>query len=260
MSSTVLMPKPPRKVEMKTREEISLMRQAGAVVAGALTMLKKSLSVGMSTKDIDVLAMDYLSKNNAQPAFLGYRGFPASICVSINSEVVHGIPSPKRKIADGDIVSLDFGCVIGGFYADAAVTAPVGNVSEEALRLIQVTEESLERGIAAALVGNRLGDIGFAVQSHCEKAGFSVVYDFVGHGIGRALHEEPQVPNYGKKGTGMRLVSGMVLAIEPMVNAGGSEVKVLDDQWTAVTKDGRLSAHFEHTVALTEKGPEILTQ
>ncbi len=260
MSSTVLTPKSPRTVEMKTEKEIAMMRRAGAVVAGALAMLRKTLSVGMSTKDIDGLAMSYLEKNNAKPAFLGYRDFPASICVSINSEVVHGIPSAKRKVSNGDIVSLDFGCIVDGFYADAAVTVPVGKVSDEALKLIRVTEESLERGIASALAGNRLGDIGFAVQSHCEQAGFSVVRDFVGHGIGRALHEEPQVPNYGKKGTGLRLVSGMALAIEPMVNAGGPEVRILDDEWTAVTRDGRLSAHFEHTVAITDKGPEILTR
>ena len=260
MSSTVLMPKPSRKVEMKTEQEISLMRRAGSVVAGALAMLRESLSVGMSTQDIDDLAMSFLRKNNAKPAFLGYRGFPASICVSINSEVVHGIPSSKRKIAEGDIVSLDFGCIMDGFYADSAVTVPVGKISDAALKLIQVTEESLELGIKAATAGNRLGDIGFAVQSHCEKAGFSVVRDFVGHGIGRSLHEEPQVPNYGKKGTGLRLMPGMVLAIEPMVNAGGHEVRVLEDDWTVVTLDGRLSAHFEHTIAITSTGPEILTR
>ncbi len=236
------------------------MRRAGSVVAGALTMLRQNLSVGMTTQNIDDLAMSFLKKNNAKPAFLGYRGFPASICVSINSEVVHGIPSSKRKILDGDIVSLDFGCVVDGFYADSAVTVPVGKVSDAALKLIRVTEESLERGIWAATAGNRLGDIGFAVQSHCEEAGFSVVRDFVGHGIGRSLHEEPQVPNYGKKGAGLRLVPGMVLAIEPMVNAGGHEVRILEDEWTVVTLDGRLSAHFEHTIAITSTGPEILTR
>jgi methionyl aminopeptidase len=249
-----------KKIEMKTPKEISIMRSAGAIVAGALDLLARSVTPGMSTKDLDVLAKNFLDKNKAKPAFLGYRGFPASLCVSINSEVVHGIPSLSRKISDGDIVSLDFGCIVDGFYADAAVTVPVGRVSAQALRLINVTKESLSRGIAAMQPGGRMGDIGAAVQSYCEAAGFSVVRDFVGHGVGRALHEYPPVPNYGSHGTGLRLALGMVLAIEPMVNIGAPDVEILKDGWTTVTKDGSLSAHFEHTVALTETGPEILTQ
>ncbi len=260
MNTPVMDAQSSKKIEMKTQKEIEIMRRAGAIVAGALKLLSRSVAPGMSTKDLDVLAKDFLDKNKATPAFLGYRGFPASLCVSIKSEVVHGIPSPKRKLADGDIVSLDFGCILEGFYADAAVTVPVGRVSAKALRLINVTKESLAQGIAAMRPGGRMGDIGFAVQTYCESAGFSVVRDFVGHGVGRALHEEPPVPNYGNRATVIRLAPGMVLAIEPMVNVGLPNVEILEDGWTVVTKDGSLSAHFEHTVALTETGPEILTQ
>lgn len=260
MSSIVLDSRSSKKIEVKTAEEIFVMRRAGSVVAGALKALEKAICPGMSTKDIDVLAADFLANNNAKPAFLGYRGFPATICVSINSEVVHGIPSSKRKLAEGDIVSLDFGCVVDGFYADAAITVGVGRISESAARLIAVTRESLHRGISEMQIGKRTGDIGFAVQSYCESAGFSVVRDFVGHGVGRALHEEPAVPNHGSRGSGVRLSAGMVLAVEPMVNIGSPDVEILDDGWTAVTKDGSLSAHFEHTIAMAENGPEILTQ
>lgn len=247
-------------VELKSERELGFMRQAGRIVAGTLVLLREAVRPGISTAELDKIAADELKKRGAKPAFLGYHGFPASLCVSINNEVVHGIPSAKRKLKEGDIVGLDFGCVVEGFYGDSAITVGVGKVSAEAEKLMRVTRESLERAIDAMQVDARLGDVSSAVQKHCESNGFSVVRDFVGHGIGRSLHEDPPVPNYGKAGTGMRLSPGLVLAIEPMVNAGGPEVETLDDGWTAVTKDGRLSAHFEHTVALTKDGPEILTQ
>ena len=246
-------------IELKSPKEISLMREAGAIVAAALGILARAAVAGTTTGELDRIAREELSKRGAKPAFLGYHGFPAALCVSLNSEVVHGIPSAKRKIADGDLVSLDFGCVIGGLYADAAVTVGVGRVSEAAKKLMAVTRESLQKGIDEIKAGGRLGDVSSAVQIHAEKNGFSVVRDFVGHGIGRALHEDPPVPNYGKAGTGLRLQPGIVLAVEPMVNAGGPEVETLEDGWTAVTKDRSLSAHFEHTIALTEQGAEILT-
>ncbi len=247
-------------VELKSDREISVMRQAGVIVADTLKLLSAAVRPGMTTGELDRLAHAELLRRKAKPAFLGYHGFPKSLCVSVNSEVVHGIPSDKRKLSEGDIVSLDFGCVVGGLYADAAVTVPVGKVSKAAEKLISVTRESLMMGIDQVKADGRLGDVGSAVQRHCEANGYSVVRDFVGHGIGRALHEDPPVPNFGKPGTGMRLQPGLVIAIEPMVNAGGPEVETLDDGWTAVTKDGSLSAHFEHTVALTEKGAEILTE
>lgn len=246
-------------VELKSHREIASMRQAGAVVAATLKVLAAAAAPGMTTAELDSIARAELAKRKAKPAFLGYHGFPASLCVSVNSEVVHGIPSAKKKLAEGDLLSLDFGCIVDGFYGDAAVTIGVGKVSAEAERLMKVTRESLEKGIAAMRPEGRLGDVSSAVQRHVEAAGFSVVREFVGHGIGRALHEDPPVPNYGKAGTGMRMQPGLVLAIEPMVNMGGHEVSVLADGWTAVTKDGALSAHFEHTVALMETGPEILT-
>ena len=246
-------------IELKSSEEIALMGEAGKIVAQTLGVLSQALRPGLSTKELDAIAQEELSRHKAKPAFLGYQGFPASLCVSINSEVVHGIPSARRNITSGDIVSLDFGCILEGFYADAAVTVGVGRISEEARKLIEVTREALMRGIVEMVPNARLGDISSAVQNHVEAHGFSVVRDFVGHGIGRALHEDPPVPNYGKPGTGMRLSPGLVLAIEPMVNAGGPEVETLEDGWTAITRDSSLSAHFEHTVALTEKGPQILT-
>jgi methionyl aminopeptidase len=246
-------------VETKSREELKIMRAAGAVVADTLALLSKAVAPGLTTGEIDSMARAELKKRGARPAFLNYHGFPGVICVSINSEVVHGIPSDKRALQDGDIVGLDFGAVIDGWYGDSAVTVPVGKVSPDALELIRVTRESLMKGIAAVKDGARMGDIGAAVQRHAEAAGYSVVREFVGHGIGRALHEEPPVPNYGKPGTGGRLKAGMTIAIEPMVNMGGPEVETLSDGWTAVTKDRKLSAHFEHTVAVTEAGAEILT-
>ena len=246
-------------VEVKTREELAIMRSAGVIVADILVLLKGLVKPGMTTGEIDQISREELKKRGAKPAFLNYHGFPGVICVSINSEVVHGIPSDKRALKEADIVGLDFGCVIDGWFADSAMTVPVGKISADAERMLRVTRESLEKGMAAVKDGNRIGDIGFAVQSHAEAAGYTLVREFVGHGIGRALHEEPPVPNYGKPGTGGRLKTGMTIAIEPMVNMGGPEVATLGDGWTAVTKDGKLSAHFEHTVAVTDLGFEILT-
>ena len=246
-------------IELKSAKEIGLMRQAGAIVAATLQVLSKATNPGITTLELDKMAQGELAKNKAKPAFLGYHGFPGALCVSINNEVVHGIPSAKRKIKEGDLVSLDFGCIVDGFYADAAVSVFVGQPPAATQKLINVTRESLGMGINAAQPGARLGDVSAAVQQHVEANGFSVVRDFVGHGIGRALHEDPPIPNFGKPGTGMRLQPGLVLAIEPMVNAGSADVETLADGWTAVTKDGSLSAHFEHTVAVTESGPEILT-
>ncbi|MBI3551960.1 MAG: type I methionyl aminopeptidase [Elusimicrobia bacterium] len=246
-------------IELKSLKEIGLMREAGAIVAATLKVLSQAAVPGVTTAELDRISREELKKRGAKPAFLGYHGFPAALCVSLNSEVVHGIPSEKRAIKDGDLVSLDFGCIVGGLYGDAAVTVGAGKISASAQRLLDVTRESLAKGIEQIRVGGRLGDVSSAVQTYVEKNGFSVVRDFVGHGIGRALHEDPPVPNYGKAGTGLRLSPGLVLAIEPMVNAGGCEVETRDDGWTAVTKDGSLSAHFEHTIALMETGAEILT-
>ncbi len=246
-------------IELKGEKELAAMRKAASVVAETHTVLMASVEPGMSTLDLDKIAEKEIKARGAKLAFKGYRGYPATLCVSVNDEVVHGIPSAKRILAEGDIVSLDLGAIVDGFYGDSAVTVGVGRISDEAKRLLKVTEESLFKGIEQMLPGNRIGDIGAAVQRHAEAAGYGVVREFVGHGIGRALHEDPPVPNYGNAGTGMRLQPGMVLAIEPMVNAGTADVKVLKDNWTAVTCDGRLSAHFEHTIAVTEEGPEVLT-
>lgn len=246
-------------VETKSAQELATMRRAGAVVADILTLLSEKVAPGMTTGDIDKIARAELKARGAKPAFLNYHGFPAVICVSINSEVVHGIPSGKKELKSGDIVGLDFGAVIDGWFGDSAVTVPVGKVAPEVETLIRVTRESLMKGIAAVKDGARTGDVGAAVQAHAEAAGYSLVREFVGHGIGRALHEEPPVPNFGKPGTGARLKAGMTIAIEPMVNMGRPEVETLSDGWTAVTKDGKLSAHFEHTVAVTKTGAEILT-
>jgi methionyl aminopeptidase len=246
-------------VEAKTQSELALMRQAGAAVGDILVLLSKKVGPGVTTGELDRIARAEIKARGVKSAFLGYHGFPGVICLSVNSEVVHGIPSDKKTLAEGDIIGLDFGVIVDGWYGDSAVTVGVGKISAEAQRLIQVTRESLEKGIAAVASGARVGDIGAAVQTHAEAAGYSVVREFVGHGIGRALHEEPPVPNYGKAGTGPRLKSGMTIAIEPMINAGGAAVRTLEDGWTAVTQDGRLSAHFEHTVAVTEGTAEILT-
>jgi methionyl aminopeptidase len=229
------------------------------IVAEVLDGIKKSVAPGVTTKELDDYVESFILSKSAKPAFKGYRGYPSSVCTSINEEVVHGIPS-SRKLIDGDIISLDIGVYFKGFYGDAAVTLPIGNISAEAKKLISITQQSLQAGIEKAIDGNRLNDISSAVQQCVESEGFSVVRNFVGHGIGRELHEEPQVPNFGRAGEGPRLIEGMTLAIEPMVNAGGWEVSVLDDGWTAVTRDRSLSAHFEHTIAITKKGYNILTK
>jgi len=247
-------------VEIKTKDEIAVMRDAGRIVSEILDELEKAVAPGVSTWELDQLAEGLIHKKGAKPAFKGYLGFPCSLCASINYEVVHGIPSKKRKLAPGDLMKLDFGVVYRGYYGDAARTVPVGEVSAEARTLIETTRQSLSNAISAVVNGNRIGDIGYAVQSFVETKGFAVVRDFVGHGIGKKLHEQPQVPNFGEPGTGMKLRPGMVLAIEPMVNLGTHQVEILDDDWTAVTLDRKLSAHFEHTVVLTENGPEILTR
>jgi methionyl aminopeptidase len=236
------------------------MHQANVVVAQVLDELTAAIEPGVTTADLDKLAEDSIRRAGAKPAFKGYRGFPATLCVSVNEEVVHGIPSSKRTVREGDIVSLDLGSVVEGFYGDGAVTVPVGEVSDSLRRLLEVTETALYKGIDAMRVGNRVSDIGHAVQSYVESEGFSVVRDFVGHGIGTALHEDPQVPNYGEPGRGPRLMPGMALAIEPMVNVGQHFVKTLSDSWTVVTMDGSHSAHFERSVAVTENGPWILTR
>ena len=243
---------------IKSGHEIELMRRSGRIVAAVLEKLRKKVNPGVKTAELDAVAEDAIRKMNAIPAFKGYQGFPASICVSINEEVVHGIPG-GRRLAEGDIVSIDVGVIYGGYCGDIAATYPVGVVSEKARKLMASTKKSLEIGIANAVAGGRIGDISVSIQSFAEKSGYSVVRDFVGHGIGRQMHEEPQVPNYGEPGTGPALREGMVLAIEPMVNAGKSDVRVSEDNWTVVTADGLLSAHYEHTVAITDNGPEILT-
>ncbi|MDA8156827.1 MAG: type I methionyl aminopeptidase [Actinomycetota bacterium] len=246
-------------IQIKSAEEIALMARAGAIVAETLEEMKKLAVAGISTSELERAAEGIIIKKGGRPAFKGYRGYPASICVSINEQVVHGIPS-GRKLKDGDLLSIDLGVFYEGFYGDAAITVAIGRVSEIARRLMKAAEESLYLGIERAIEGNRVSDISNAVQKHVETAGFSVVRSFVGHGIGRMLHEEPQVPNFGPPGKGARLLRGMTLAIEPMVNAGGWQVDVLEDGWTAVTSDGSLSAHFEHTVLITGGSPEILTK
>ena len=247
-------------IELKTPKEIGWMREAGQIVARTLSLLEASMQPGMSTWDLDQIARQELEKSGAKAAFLRYRGYPAVLCVSVNDEVVHGIPRKDKIIREGDIVSLDFGAVVNGFYGDAAITVGVGAISEKARELMKITETALVKGIAAARHGGRIGDISNAVQTYAESFGKSVVREFIGHGIGRRLHEDPAVPNYGPSGQGPRLAAGMTLAIEPMINDGGSSVRILEDQWTAVTADGSLSAHFEHTIVLTESGPEVLTK
>lgn len=245
---------------LKTPEEIEIIARASKLVAETLAALKREVRSGITTEVLDRLAEEFIRSRGGIPAFKGYRSYPKTLCASVNEQVVHGIPS-KRVLKDGDIIGLDLGAIVDGFYGDAAMTVPVGEIPPRVAELLRVTEEALDKGIAQAVVGNRLSDIGHAVQAHAEAAGFTVVTDFVGHGIGRQLHEDPQVPNYGKPGQGPRLQTGMVLAIEPMINMGGSAVRVLDDQWTAVTKDGSWSAHFEHTIAIQPDGPpRILTK
>ncbi|MBI2902938.1 MAG: type I methionyl aminopeptidase [Candidatus Methylomirabilis oxyfera] len=243
---------------LKSPWEIDLIRKSGRIVAEALARLTKLVEPGITTLDLDLVAEEYILKRGGTPAFKGYRGYPYTLCASVNEQVVHALPS-ERKLREGDIISLDLGAIVDGYYGDAAVTVPVGQVSAEAKRLIDVTQESLQRAIEAARPGNRLSDISHAVQSAVEAEGFAVVRVFVGHGIGRSLHEEPQIPNFGPPGHGPVLKTGMVLAIEPMVNTGSPDVMILEDRWTAVTCDKSLSAHFEHTVAVTENGTEVLT-
>jgi methionyl aminopeptidase len=246
-------------VELKTADEIARIREASLIVHEVLERVAAAVTPGISTLELDRIAARETAARHAEPAFLGYHGYPAVICISVNDEVVHGIPSDRRVLAEGDVVGLDFGVQYRGFFGDSARTVPVGAAGPAALRLLDTTREALAAGIAAARSDNRIGDIGAAVQQWAEGRGYSVVRDFVGHGIGRRLHEAPQIPNYGAPRTGVRIRAGMVLAIEPMVNAGGPHVRVLDDGWTAVTADGSLSAHFEHTVAVTEDGPVILS-
>jgi methionyl aminopeptidase len=243
----------------RSAAELEQMREAGRLVGEVLTELAAAVAPGVSTADLDALAEKRIRQAGATPAFKGYHGYPATICASVNEEVIHGIPSGRRVLNEGDVISIDVGASMNGYYGDSAVTLPVGKISEEAATLLRVTEESLHKAIEVARPGNRVSDIGHAVQKHVEAYGFSVVREFVGHGIGQKMHEEPQVPNYGQPGHGPRLAEGMVLAIEPMVNAGSPAVKVLADGWTAVTRDGGLSAHFEHTVAVTAGEPWILT-
>ena len=248
-----------RTVFLRGKEEIDAIRAAARLVAQTLAMLAQEVRPGVTTASLDQLAETFIREHGARPAFKGYRGFPASICPSINNEVVHGIPG-SRALVEGDIVGVDVGVEKGGYYGDAAFTFPVGTVSEDATRLLQVTREALMRGVAEAKAGNRVGDISHAIQSYVEAQGFSIVRSLVGHGIGRHMHEEPQVPNYGTPDRGPRLMAGQVLAIEPMVNMGAPDVLTQPDGWTVVTKDGSLSAHFEHTVAVGPDGPEILSR
>lgn len=246
-------------ITLKTPAEIEKMRVSNLIVAEILAKISEKATPGIATIELERICEEELSRRRAKSAFKGYRGYPFCLCTSVNDEVVHGMPS-ERILKDGDILSIDFGVEYNGYYGDAAVTVPIGNVSDKADKLINVARSALNLAIDAARVGNRLFDISYAVQNYTEANGFSVVRTFVGHGIGRDLHEPPQVPNYGPPGKGVRLKEGMVLAIEPMINAGGGEVIILGDGWTAVTKDGSLSAHFEHTVAITDRGPYVLSK
>jgi methionyl aminopeptidase len=247
-------------VVLKSSQEIEKMRRAGQVVREVLELVRAHVKPGATTLDLEKAAQARVDELGVKAAFKGYHGFPCVLCTSVNSEVVHGIPSAKRVLKEGDIVSVDFGAVVDGYYGDAAITVPVGSIDADAARLLEVTEKSLHAGIAAVRPGATLGDVGAAVQDVVEAEGFSVVRDFVGHGIGVHMHEEPQVPNFGERGRGMKLKTGMVIAIEPMVNAGKADVKVLGDGWTAVAADGSMSAHFEHTVAVTATGARVLTE
>jgi methionyl aminopeptidase len=247
-------------IQLKSPSEIAKLREANLVVADVLDRLEEAAKPGMTTWDLNEIAATRLRQLKAESAFLGYHGYPAVLCTSVNQVVVHGIPRKDVVLKEGDVLSIDFGAFKEGWCGDSARTIPIGPVSPEAAALMKATRESLELAIAQCVPGNRLGDIGWAVQSHAESHGYSVVRQFVGHGIGRAMHEEPHVPNYGDAGKGRRLSAGLVVAIEPMVNAGGPEVQVLEDGWTAVTKDGSLSAHFEHSVAITDDGPVVLSR
>ena len=247
-------------IVLKTSRELAIMREAGRISAMALKVAGEAIEPGVSTWEIDRVARKYIESQGAVPSFLGYGGFPASACISVNNVVIHGIPSKRQIVKAGDIVSIDIGAIYEGYNGDNAFTFPCGDISPEAQRLLDATRESLYEGIKQAKAGNRLGDIGSAVQRYVEARGYSVVRDFVGHGVGAKLHEDPSVPNYGTPGRGVRLLPGMTIAVEPMVNQGGHQVQVQKDGWTTVTRDGKLSAHFEHTVAITPDGPVILTR
>ena len=246
-------------IVLKSPQEIAIMWEANQIVAELLRELKERAAPGVTTRELDELAERFIKKRKARCAFKGYRGYPSCLCTSVNEVIVHGLPSPS-ELKEGDILSLDCGTYYKGFYGDAAITIPIGKISERAEKLIRTTQECLRKAIEQMVTGNRLSDISCAIQRHAEAEGYSVVRDFVGHGIGRQLHEDPQVPNYGVSGSGVRLKAGMVLAIEPMVNEGRWSVRILEDGWTAVTDDGALSAHFEHSVAITENGPFVLSQ
>lgn len=245
---------------LRSQREIEKIRFSSQIVAEILQRLKEEIRPGITTWDLDAMSEELAVRRSAVPAFKGYHGYPSALCTSVNEEVVHGMPSKKRVLKEGDIISLDFGVSVDGYFGDAAMTVAVGQISEGAERLCRAAEASLYEGIARTVVGNRLSDISHAIQSYVESRGFSVVREFVGHGIGQRLHESPQIPNYGPPGKGVKLKAGMVFAIEPMINQGRAEVEILDDRWTAVTIDRKLSAHFEHTVAVTENGPDILTR
>jgi methionyl aminopeptidase len=244
---------------IKNKDEIAAMRQAGRIVAMILKTMATQIRPGMETKELDIIAAKELEKHGARPSFKGYRGFPANLCVSVNEEIVHGIPG-KRVLRDGDLVSLDFGAIYDGFQGDAALTVGVGRISQQAAALIEITKNALKSGISAARAGARLGDVSHAIQSYAESRGYSVVREYTGHGIGRDMHEEPQIPNFGLPDSGPVLKKGMTLALEPMVNIGDWRTRVGDDQWTVLTADGSLSAHFEHTIAITDGEPEVLTE
>ena len=245
-------------ITIKSREEIVAMRAAGGIVGTVLELLRRSVEPGITTKELDTIAYKEIVRHGAKPTFKGYRGFPASICASVNEEIVHGIPG-RRVLKEGDIIKMDVGATLDGFIGDAAISVPVGEVPEEIDALMAATQAGLMEGIKAALPGNRVGDIAAAVQAYGEAQGYGIVREFVGHGVGRFLHEDPQVPNYGQAGLGPLLRSGMCIAIEPMFNLGDWRTRILNDQWTVVTADGLMSSHFEHTIAITEDGPEIMT-
>ena len=247
-------------VILRSQREIERIASAGRVAASTLSLLAEHVSPGMSTLELDEMAEDFIRSQGAVPACKGYYGFPASVCISVNEGVVHGIPSAHRKLCDGDIVSLDLVVQKDGFMGDTAITVPVGEIDEASQQLLEVTEQALYQGIAAAVVGNHIGDIGYAVQSYVRPYRYGVVMEYVGHGIGTEMHAEPEVPNYGKPGEGLRLEAGMVICIEPMINMGKAQTKTLKDGWTVITADRKRSAHFEHTVAITEDGPLILTE
>jgi methionyl aminopeptidase len=247
-------------IDLKSPREIALMRRAGHILSDVIDWLPAFVKAGMSTLEVDEQVERFLVEHGARPAFKGYRGFPATVCISINEEIVHGIPSAQRLLKDGEIVGFDLGCIVEGYYADCAFTLGIGDIPAHVQKLLDVTRESLDLAIAECRSDRRLSDVSHAVQRHVEAHGFGVVRAFVGHGIGRALHEEPQVPNFGEPGRGPKLRPGMVLAIEPMVTMGSYDVKILEDGWTAVTRDGSLAAHFEHTIAITDDGPEVLTR